>query len=235
MVVGVVADLDGDRRVRHRQSAQLASRPPLPAAGPTSRRRRPTASAAARSAAERRWRASSSSAARSSKSLELAQPIGGLGVERHHRGQVVAVLASQVLEQLAALADLGQPFGRLVDLLAVERDLRDDVVEFGQQVAQSRACSANGARPSSAPERGRQARLALRRRRRARATAAAAASRCAVASASTDSSASSTCVLVGVVDRRRRRVRRPGSAADRSRGLGPARRRRAPPAPRRSR
>ena len=65
-------------------------------------------------------------------------------MERHHLGEVVAVLAAQVLEQLAAFADLGQSFGRLLDRLAVERELGDESSSSASRSRRREACSANG-------------------------------------------------------------------------------------------
>ena len=97
-----------------------------------------------------------------------------------HLGEVVAVLAAQVAQQLAARAHLGEPLGVLVDRLGDVAQLGDDVVELGEQRRPGgRRRRANGARPADGRRAPRRARRGRRRRRRARRGPTAPASRCA--------------------------------------------------------
>ena len=62
--------------------------------------------------------------------LEFTEARVGLGVERHHRGQILSVLAAHVDEELSAVTDLGESFGRLLDRIERGTKLWREIVEF---------------------------------------------------------------------------------------------------------
>ena len=144
-----------------------------------------------------------------------------------HVGEVVAVLAAQVAQQLAALAHLGEALRILLDRLADVADLGDDVVELGEQRRRGASATApNGGRPPSVDQRRGEgvAAAAVVGQRFVRRRAG-----LAVADGVGEGvlDALEGGVLVGVVELGGRRARRPGTAAGRS--PAPAR---APPAER---
>ncbi len=61
-------------------------------------------------------------------------------MEAHDVGEVVAVLAAQVVEQLAPGPHVGQPLGRLVDRFTSGADVGREIVELGEQVAEALGC-----------------------------------------------------------------------------------------------
>ena len=188
--------------------------------------RRPRAACASTSAVGRGADRASSAAARSLVALELGQPGAGLVAVHEHVGERLAVLAAQVVQQLAPLADSAQPLRVVLDALAGRAQLGGDVGQLGRDArrrastlgerapvarrAASAVPSASAAPPSSRAPRLRPPRPRGARRRR----------RAASSSAARRSSSSGS-------SRRRRRARRPGTAAGRSRGPAPVRRRRA--------
>ena len=169
------------------------------------------------------------------ESLELVESAHGLVPVAHDLGQVVAVLAAQVAEQLPASAHLGEPLRILLDGFF---DVTDSAStrsssSASREAALGRRSPVRRARPASAavPRHGVAGAAVVgeggvglgagigggRRRRRGRPRA-----------------------VRGPAPRRDRRrpqrpARRPGTAADRSRVPSPARHRRAQPARRRAR
>ena len=71
------------------------------------------------------------------EALELGQPVGGAAPVADHLGEVVAVLATEVVEQLAAPAHLLQPLRVLLDALGRATHVGADVVELGQHGRQA--------------------------------------------------------------------------------------------------
>ena len=106
----MIADLDGDRRVRHREVPQLGFDrrgelgADLPASAAHDDRR-------GSFVGERLLSLLVELGGALVESFEFAQTIGRLDVEFHHRGEVVAVLAAEVLEELATLAQERQALG----------------------------------------------------------------------------------------------------------------------------
>ncbi len=68
--------------------------------------------------------------------LQLGQPGCGVVAVGDHLGERIGVLAPEVAELLASLADLGQPRGVLVDALGTVAQLRGDVDELGDHSLQ---------------------------------------------------------------------------------------------------
>ena len=112
----IAIDACGIASVRSRCSI-AAARSGATSRGGDARRSRPGVARSASALARVPGRARRRAARSCSSSLE---PALGLGVERHDLGQVVAVLAAQVLEQLPAFADLAQPFRVFLDRVGRE-------------------------------------------------------------------------------------------------------------------
>ena len=138
--------------------------------------------------------------------LELRQAAARLAPELEHLGQGLAVLAAQVVQQLAALAHRGQSLGVVVDPLAERPQLRRDVGELGGHARRRsvrRRTAAAGERGDRVAERVGGAAFGGERLDRG----AAAASWCALASASSvllgsraSSSSGSACAADQLVD-----------------------------------